>query len=388
MAEVIEVSYCTVCFLHDGHPGVTLDADQVCSVCRLDIAAELVQNIARVREVYEDFQRNTPGAAPGQFDCLVMYSGGKDSTYILDQLVNERGMRVLAYTFSPPFESSRAAENIRIAQERISAATYVVDRDSSINKVMRNVFARPETVGPGRYLDEKLPCLSCRTFFILRAILCARRHGVDYILLCADPQQMLTMEPAVQNIVKDFYREFGRELVEELFGDELEQLLFDDEAALPKIVFPFIAEGDRYDPERIVSELTAKGLYRSSPFETHCTLLPLLNYYAFKNWDCMFYKLNVSSHIRAVKRNGDYSRSTYSVAFPRQMDVVHVEQQLKKITFEIAADVGDPDIHQAELVDLFTQIGATEEAARYVARSFLDMRRVAEDLGISLSKEK
>jgi hypothetical protein len=252
---------------------------------------------------------------------------------------------------------------------------------------MRNVFARPKTVGPGRYLDEKLPCLSCRTFFILRAILHARRRGISYILLCADPQQMLTMEPAVQNIVKDFYRDFGRELVEELFGEELEQLLFDDESTLPKIVFPFIAEGDRYDPERIVAELMAKGLYRSSPFETHCTLLPLLNYYAFKNWDCMFYKLNVSSHIRTVKRNGDHSRSTYSVAFPRQMDVVHVEQQLKKITFEIADGVGDPDIHQAELVELFVQIGATEEAARYVAGSFLDMRRVAEDLGISLSRE-
>lgn len=66
------------------------------------------------------------------------------------------------------------------------------------------------------------------------------------------------------------------------------------------------------------------------------------------------------------------------------MDVLHVEQRLKKITFEIAAGAGDSDSHEAALVDLFKQLGATDEAARYVASNFLDMRRIAEDLGIGL----
>jgi hypothetical protein len=379
------VSYCKVCFLQEGHPGVTLNADQVCNVCTLDVAARLVRNVARVHEAYEEFERNTPAHPRGRYDCLLMYSGGKDSTYLLDKMVNERGLRVLSYTFSPPFESRHAAGNIQLARERIPA-TFVIDRDDDITKVMRSVFGRPVPGGAGNYLDEKLPCLACRTYFVIRAILCARRHGISYVLICADPQQTLTMEPSIRNMVRDFYRAFGRDLTTELFGDELEGLLIADEAELPKIVFPFVAERDGYDPDRIVTELTAKGLYRSSPFETHCTLLPLLNYYSFRNWNCMFYKLNASSQIRALSRDGNHDRSTYSVRFSRTMDVLHIERDLKRIIFDIAAGAGDPAAHEAELSQLFRQLGATDEAARYMAGNFLDMRRIAEDLGIDLSE--
>jgi len=378
------MSCCRVCFLQDRHPGVTLDADQVCNVCRLEVAAEFVRNITRAREAYREFERSALRRRADRYDCLLMYSGGKDSTYMLDKLVNVHGMRVLAYTFSPPFESIHTAENIRLAQARIRA-TFVIDRDDSINKVMRAVFNRPKPVGPGNYLDEKLPCVSCRTFFLLRAVLCARRHSIEHVLLCADPQQMLTMDADVRSVVKSFYRGFGRDLVTELFGEELEQILFADNVDLPRIVFPFVVEQDGYDPERIVSELKAKDLYRSSSFETHCTLLPLLNYYSFRNWDCMFYKLNASSHVRALSRNRDYDRSTYSLEFPRTMDVLDIEERLRTATLAIAAGTGDPDAHEEMLVDLFTRLSATEEAARYVARSFLDMRRVAAELGISLA---
>jgi hypothetical protein len=384
---VSRVRYCRVCFLQDRHPGVTLDADGVCNVCRLDVAAEFVRNVTDAREAYREFERSAPLRRADRYDCLLMYSGGKDSTYMLDKLVNEQRIRVLAYTFSPPFESTHTTENIRLARERIRA-TFVIDRDDSINKVMRNVFARPKPVGPGNYLDEKLPCVSCRTFFLIRAVLCARQHGIGHILLCADPQQMLTMESNVRSIVKSFYCVFGRDLVTELFGEELEQILFADDVDLPRIVFPFVVEQDGYDPERIVSQLKEKDLYRSSSFETHCTLLPLLNYYSFRNWDCMFYKLNASSHVRALSRNGDYDRATYSLKFPRTMDVLYIEERLRTITLAIAAGAGDPDAHEEGLVDLFMRLAATEAAARYVARSFLDMRQVAAEMGISLAGEE
>jgi hypothetical protein len=377
------MALCKVCGLKDSHPGVLLDADQTCNVCTLDVPAEFLHNLTAIRGAYEEFARSGPNPA-GRYDCLLMFSGGKDSTYMLDKVVSEQGRRVLAYTFSPPYESRYATENIRLAQERIPA-TYVIDRDDGITKVMRHVFNRPPPSGPGRYLDEKLPCTSCRTFFVIRAILQANRLGVPYILLCADPQQMLTTESNPRRIVREFYRSFGRELTSELFGDELEALLFAEEDELPRIVFPYAAEAGQYDPARIVELLKKKGLYQSSPFETHCTLLPLLNYYSFKNWDCMFYKLNAASHVRAVARNGPHSRPTYSVTFPPDVDIVRVEERLRVITFEIAVGIGNPSAHEEALVDLFEQLGAATPAARHVAHGFLEMRSVADAMGLILT---
>ncbi|WP_326718423.1 MULTISPECIES: OzmP [unclassified Streptomyces] len=379
------MSYCTVCSLGSDHPGIVIDDQQVCNLCRLDIAGDLLVNYRYTNDIFQQFQtagRNDKGA----YDCLFMYSGGKDSTYMLDKFVNEYGKRVLAYTFDVPFESTHAAENILLAKERI-AATFVVDADDdNIKRMMREIFNRPAPAKPGSYLDEKLPCISCRTFFVIRAILYAFRHRIPFIALCADPQQILTMESNVREVVRGFYRTFGVRLTDELFRGEIEELLFAEDSELPKIVFPFIAMRHEYDPEAIVAELEAKGLYNSSPMETHCTLFPLLNYYSFKHWDCMFYKLNASSHLRAVKRNGEQgARSTFSIKFPKALNVLEVEEELKEVTLRIAAGEGDRETHEAALVEAFQHLGTTEEAARFVARSFLDMPAVAADMGIRLS---
>ncbi|MER7984494.1 OzmP [Streptomyces noursei] len=374
---------CTMCALKEGHPGVTLDDEGVCNLCKLDIASDLLENFTYTNRIYEEFTAAEPNPH-GDYDCLFMYSGGKDSTYMLDKFVNEYGKRVLSYTFDVPFESAHAAENIKLAQAKIDA-TFVLDSDDdNIKAMMREVFNRPAPKKPGKYLDEKLPCVSCRTFFVIRAILHAVRNKIPYIALCADPQQILTMESNVREIVRDFYQTFGRRFTSDLFRGEIEQILFAEDDELPKIVFPFIAMRYDYDPDRIVAELKAKGLYDSSPLETHCTLFPLLNYYSFKNWDCMFYKLNASSHKRSMARNKDFDRSTFSIKFPRAANIADIEERMKRVVLEIAEHRGDTTEHERELIDIFRQLDATEDGARFVAQSFLGMRTVAADMGIEL----
>lgn len=375
---------CNVCSLSGEHPGISVDATGLCNLCRLDIAGDLLVNFRYTNGVFQEFQQ-APQDPDARYDCLFMYSGGKDSTYMLDKFVNEYGKRVLAYTFDVPFESAHAADNIRLAREKI-AADFVLDADDeSIKKVMREVFNKPAPAKPGSYLDEKLPCASCRTFFVLRAVLHAYRGGIPYIAMCADPQQILTMESNVREIVRGFYQRFGDRLTDEVFRGELEQILFAEDDELPRIVFPFIAMRHDYDPDAIVAELKAKGLYESSPMETHCTLFPLLNYYAFKHWNCMFYKLNAASHARAVRRNGTGTeRSTFSIKFPQVLDITRIEERLRRVTLEIAAGEGDRAEQLREVTGIFRDLDADEDAARFVAMSFVDMPQVAADVGIRL----
>ncbi|WP_031040686.1 OzmP [Streptomyces sp. NRRL F-5650] len=374
---------CSVCSLAEEHPGITLDGEGVCNLCRLDIVGDLLHNFTYTNQVYEEFTRSGPDPHRDH-DCLFMYSGGKDSTYMLDKFVNEYGKRVVSYTFDVPFESAHAAQNIRLAQEKIPAKFVLDSDDEGIKSMMREVFNRPAPKKPGKYLDEKLPCVSCRTFFVIRAILYAYRHRIPYIALCADPQQILTMESDAREVVRSFYRTFGERLTDELFRDEIEDVLFAEDDEIPKIVFPFIAMRYDYDPDRIVAELKAKGLYESSPLETHCTLFPLLNYYSFKHWGCMFYKLNAASHQRSTARDRDFDRSTFSIKFPRAANIVDIENRMREVVLQIAAGEGDREQHERELVAVFRELDATEEGARFVARSFLDMRSVAADLGVRL----
>ncbi|MTJ79883.1 MAG: OzmP [Telmatospirillum sp.] len=375
--------YCKICSLKSTHPGVVIAGDGVCNLCKLDVAGEMLAAYRYTSATYDEFLK-APPHPEAEFDCMLMYSGGKDSTFMLDKFVNTYRKRVLAYTFDVPFESVHAARNIDLAREKI-AATFMLDRaDDDIRRVMRAVFNRPQPDAPGKYLDEKLPCVSCRTFFVIRAIIKAYQEKIPYILICADPQQILTMESNVRQVVRSFCSVFGVSFATDLLGEVVEEILFAEQERLPKIVFPFIDLRHSYDPDTIVADLKAKGLYQSSPMETHCTLFPLLNYYSFRHFDCMFYKLNAASHQRAVRRNGAGARATFSIKFPDSLRLAEVEDRMKDAILALAAGEGDPAAHQKTLEGVFNDLGVDGEGARFVAGNFLNMRSLAQDLGVVL----
>jgi len=65
----------------------------------------------KYREKFEDLiARFSKGSG---YECLVCFSGGKDSTYTLDLLKNHYGLRILAVTMDNGFISPVAMENIR-----------------------------------------------------------------------------------------------------------------------------------------------------------------------------------------------------------------------------------------------------------------------------------
>ncbi|MDX8053722.1 OzmP [Lentzea sp. BCCO 10_0798] len=348
------------------------------------MATELVENFRYTSEMYREFVTAGPNAA-SEFDCLFMYSGGKDSTFMLDRFVNGLGKRVLAYTFDIPFESKHSVQNVRGMRDKIDAEFLLDSDDDGITKVMTEIFSRsPEK--PGKYLDEKLPCYSCRSFFLIRAILVAFERKIPCIALCADPQQILTMESDVRKVVQGFYRTFGAKLTDEVFKGRIEEILFAPAEELPRIVFPYIGSRYDYDPDQMVAEMKDKGLYSASPLETHCRLFGLLNLYSYTHWGSMYYKINASSHLRAAHRNPDQQRTSFSLKFPKALNVIELEERLRTTLFAISANEGDPAEHERELIELFSMLGATEDAAAHVARTCLDLKETAAEFGIPLPR--
>jgi hypothetical protein len=250
---------------------------------------------------------------------------------------------------------------------------------------MKHVFNNVRPKRAGKYLDEKLPCMICRSLYVIRAINYAFKNHIPFIIFCADPQQMMTTESDVKATVKTFYGIVGRELTEEIFGHELEDILFAESAALPKIVFPYISTRHSYDPQKMIAELKAKGLYRSSPLETHCSLFPLLNYYSFKNYDCSFYKLNMASQARNAKELKG-GKSTFSIQFGDAPDMLATEEEYKRVVFDIAEKSGDAGEHVVRLHKVFDKMKFSPEASRFLSEKYLAMHDIAGDLGIDLNQ--
>ncbi len=116
---------CRRCTLPDTFPGAALDEQGLCRCCQQ--AATPEHDLARRREVERRFRALAARLArrPGN-NCLVSWSGGKDSTYILALLKQDYGLRPLALTIDNGFVSPRAFENCRTVASRLGVDHIVI----------------------------------------------------------------------------------------------------------------------------------------------------------------------------------------------------------------------------------------------------------------------
>lgn len=102
VAPVIQgryVRYCARCIMPDTRPRIVFDEEGVCNACRNAEEKKLTDWDARRAELLELIEpyRSTDG----RWDCIVPWSGGKDSSTIAYRLKHELGMNPLLVTFSP-----------------------------------------------------------------------------------------------------------------------------------------------------------------------------------------------------------------------------------------------------------------------------------------------
>ena len=93
---------CTLCILPESFPGIRFDEEGVCNYCRRTLPPQQREiRRARLRERFQTLIEKVRGR--GDYECLMSWSGGKDSTYTLALLKEDLGIRVLAFTFDNGF---------------------------------------------------------------------------------------------------------------------------------------------------------------------------------------------------------------------------------------------------------------------------------------------
>lgn len=104
---------CSRCILPDSVPNISFNREGVCNFCQIFDKAkkknkELGPSILE-QKMLNILKIKSKGYS---YDCLCLYSGGKDSTFMLYQLVKIYKLRVLAFTLDNYFLAPEAQENI------------------------------------------------------------------------------------------------------------------------------------------------------------------------------------------------------------------------------------------------------------------------------------
>jgi len=107
-----KLEYCTRCGVASNLPGTTYDGDGVCNLCiAYQAYADKAEAYFRTPAEFKGVMELMKAGRTGDYDCLVMLSGGKDSTYMLYQLC-ALGLKPFVFTLDNGFISDEAKANI------------------------------------------------------------------------------------------------------------------------------------------------------------------------------------------------------------------------------------------------------------------------------------
>lgn len=138
---------CEKCLLDSQHPGVTIE-DGVCSVCRqYETYKQQVRHYFKSPEDFRALMEEAQKKKNSSYDCLLLYSGGKDSTYVLYRLV-EMGFKVLSFTFDNGFISQAAFKNINRITTQLGI-DHITSSVANMNAVFLESLRTESTVCSG-----------------------------------------------------------------------------------------------------------------------------------------------------------------------------------------------------------------------------------------------
>ena len=127
--------HCVRCGLADNVPNVSFDANGVCDHChRYEAIRGQAEAWFRNPADLVALRERARATRTGEYDCVALLSGGKDSTYALFQLV-EMGFDVYALTLDNGFISDGAKENVRR-----SVAALGIDHEFATTEAMAAIF--------------------------------------------------------------------------------------------------------------------------------------------------------------------------------------------------------------------------------------------------------
>lgn len=177
MPALDKVIRCRVCVLPSTFPGVGLNAEGVCRFCR-EYERQTPATDELTRKLGEAVASRRRDA---QFDCILAFSGGKDSTYTLWRLSNELGLRCLPVMIDNGHLSETAVENAHRVTKRLDCELHIVRPDSEFLRELFRVSDADGVHSAAALRRASAICNSCIGVINDEVIREAVRQGVTLI---------------------------------------------------------------------------------------------------------------------------------------------------------------------------------------------------------------
>lgn len=164
-----ELRRCTKCLLPETHESIIFDEEGVCNICRQnEFKKDKIDWVEKKKELDELVEQYR---GKGDYDCLIPYSGGKDSTWTLYYLMKEYGLKPLVVRFDHGFLRPNLHENTTKALRKLGADFHTFTPNwKVVQKLMLQAF-----------LEKGDFCWHCHTGIFSYPMWVAIRYNIPLI---------------------------------------------------------------------------------------------------------------------------------------------------------------------------------------------------------------
>jgi tRNA(Ile)-lysidine synthase TilS/MesJ len=179
--DLLTAKRCSKCILSENFPRIKFDEHGVCNFCNNELLyitenSEIETSRIEIERLLENRSKIS------EYDAIVCYSGGKDSTYTLKLAVEKYKLKILSFTLDNGFISPVAFKNIEkvVSTLGIDHITY---RPSY--KFMNGLFrvSSIENIYSSKTLTRiSSNCNSCISIVNLAALKIALEKDIQFVL--------------------------------------------------------------------------------------------------------------------------------------------------------------------------------------------------------------
>ncbi len=337
---------CRKCILPDGFLGVELNLDGVCNFCadlnhkNINWSRKIIDEKRRANALSDwdfiitDMKKNHEKA---KYDCVLGYSGGKDSTALLDHLVNNLGLTPLAVTSDTGFMTTIAKDNMKDTLDLIQVDHILIeDAVSTFTKLYKFHFLNHFSTETflARYI-----CDYCSDLIHSIVVKEAMKYKVPYVMFGYSPDQ----------IFRYFYEMPQEEVIYHWKQKILDKEPFDERdrrwyltekeiktEKIPRVLLPYHVIP--YREEDIINLVESKNYIKkghADPLLTNCNVVHAATFYDFNRYGGILYAYQYAELVRQEPESRKKWLRILKIAAPlileNKFKEKEVAQFLKKI---------------------------------------------------------
>lgn len=290
---------CKNCLIPERYPNFKLNEKRIGNYCTTTKKIDKTEEKKLLKKEFEGYLNKIKGK--NQYDCVLLYSGGKDSTYLLYILTKKYGLKVLTVTVDNGLGTNIQKENIKKCVEFFDVDNITITpKNEFYRRLYRHIFQNK-----GEDSFSRNICFKCFGTIQCIGLNIAAKKKIPLVLSANSPDQINSSQYSIEKNLKK-WDPFNILENPNFFKEDLEYFWDPKKYDItPRFVRPFYFL-DYPGVEKIIKELVTLGFGQKkkfSPLSTNCSMSWLLIFLDLKKYGENIYVENYHRLIRYKKVN-------------------------------------------------------------------------------------